>query len=68
VLNAISYANDRGNATVGITGFDGGKLKQLASRNVNVPVDDMQVCEDVHLILNHVLMVVLRDATIEGDA
>ena len=66
VLRAIELANERGNVTVGITGFDGGALKRLARQNVHVAVDDMQVAEDVHLVLNHLLMQILREAITEG--
>jgi len=62
VLRAIELANERGNTTVGITGYDGGKLKRQASLSVNVAVHDMQVCEDVHLVLNHLIMQALCGA------
>jgi D-sedoheptulose 7-phosphate isomerase len=53
VLNAIAYANQIGALTVGITGYDGGPLKKLAKHGVNVPIDDMQVTEDVHMMFDH---------------
>lgn len=56
VLNAIVYANEKGAVTVGITGYKGGKLKQLAKHNVNADVLDMQLSEDIHLILSHIIM------------
>jgi D-sedoheptulose 7-phosphate isomerase len=62
VLQAIELANERGNATIGFTGYDGGKLARLVRHRVHVPVNDMQVAEDVHLTLNHLLMQVLCEA------
>ncbi len=59
VIKAIMYANEHGGVTVGITGFDGGKVKQLSRYNVHVPVDDMQVAEDIHMILDHCMMKIL---------
>lgn len=59
VVKAIQYANEHGGITVGITGFDGGKVKQLSRYNVHVPVDDMQVAEDIHMILDHCMMKIL---------
>lgn len=56
VLNAILYANEKGAVTVGITGYKGGKLKQLAKHSVNANVLDMQLSEDIHLILSHIIM------------
>ena len=59
VVKAIQYANEKGGITVGITGFDGGKLKQLSQYNVHVPIDDMQVAEDIHMVLDHCMMKIL---------
>jgi D-sedoheptulose 7-phosphate isomerase len=59
VILAIEYANARGNTTLGITGYDGGKLKQIAKHSVNAGIDDMQVTEDIHMIIAHLTMKVL---------
>jgi D-sedoheptulose 7-phosphate isomerase len=59
VLKAIEYANTHGGRTVGLSGYDGGKLAQLAQTPLIAPVNDMQKAEDVHLILFHVIMQIL---------
>lgn len=59
VLKAIDFANRHGGITVGLTGYSGGKLKQIAQYNVNIPVDDMQIAEDLHLVLDHCMMKIL---------
>jgi len=56
VLNAVGYAKEQGVKTVGWTGFSGGKLKELADICFWVELPNMQIVEDVHLILNHLLM------------
>jgi len=56
VLKAINYANQNGGVTVGFTGYDGGELKNIASLSIDANVDNMQITEDIHLILTHVLM------------
>ena len=40
----------------GILGYDGGKLKSIVSNYVLVPSFDMQLCEDFHLIIGHMIM------------
>jgi D-sedoheptulose 7-phosphate isomerase len=60
ILKAIEYANSIGGTTVGITGFDGGRLKNIATYGVNVPLNDMQVTEDIHMILDHLLYAVFQ--------
>lgn len=56
ILKAIRFANQNDAVTAGWTGFKGGKLKNLARHAVHVPVDDMQLSEDVHMILNHLFL------------
>lgn len=53
VLAAVAYAKSIGARTVGITGFAGGKLKAMADLSVHVPVNDMQIAEDVHMMIQH---------------
>ena len=58
VLRAIEYARECGVKTVGLCGFDGGRLRKLADLCVHVPLSNMQVVEDLHLMVNHLLMYV----------
>jgi D-sedoheptulose 7-phosphate isomerase len=55
VLNAIEYANEIGAVTVGLTGYNGGRLKMLAQHSVNANIDDMQITEDVHMMFCHLI-------------
>jgi D-sedoheptulose 7-phosphate isomerase len=61
VLRAVEYAHSIGMRTIGITGFDGGKLRALAQESVHVPIDDMGMCEAVHGIVFHAAMCFLRE-------
>lgn len=56
ILNAVSYARGKGARTIGLTGFDGGKLAQIVDIPLVATVDDMQKVEDVHMIVVHMLM------------
>jgi D-sedoheptulose 7-phosphate isomerase len=60
VLKAIDYANEAGAVTVGLTGYDGGELKRRARHSVHVPIDDMQITEDLHMVLDHLIYSVLN--------
>ncbi len=53
ILNAVEWANRHDLVTWGITGYDGGKLKSLARKNLHVPLDDMGIVECVHLTVFH---------------
>ncbi len=64
VLNAIQYANEHGGVTVGLTGYDGGKLKKMSLYGVHIPVEDMQITEDLHMVLDHCMMKILSNCQI----
>jgi D-sedoheptulose 7-phosphate isomerase len=53
VLAAVDWANRHGMSTFGMTGFSGGKLKQMAHHGVHVPLDDMGMVESVHMCVIH---------------
>jgi D-sedoheptulose 7-phosphate isomerase len=58
VVNAAEYAKSLGNRVIGITGFDGGKLRRLCDVSLHVPVNSMQITEDVHMIFDHMMMAI----------
>jgi len=60
VLNAVRLANSKGAVSVGLTGFDGGKLKGLVDVAVVVPSDNMERVEDAHLVVCHIIKTCLR--------
>jgi D-sedoheptulose 7-phosphate isomerase len=53
VLSAVDWANRHGLVTFGLTGYSGGKLKQMACYGLHVPLDDMGMVESIHLCLFH---------------
>jgi len=56
VINAIEYANKIGAETLAIVGYDGGIAKKIAKYSFWVPSNDMQICEDIHLMFGHLVM------------
>ncbi len=60
VLNAVKLAREKGAKTIGFSGFDGGKLKEM----VDIPLVTSNYCmeqvEDIHLVLEHVITTVVR--------
>ena len=59
VVNAVNYAKEKNVTVIGLTGYNGGKVKRLADITLHVPVDNMQITEDVHLLFEHMMMWVL---------
>lgn len=56
VLNAVEYAKEQGCKVIGLTGFDGGKLKGLSDVSLHAPVNSMQITEDIHMVFDHLMM------------
>ncbi len=61
VLRAVEYANANGLRTFGVTGYDGGQLRQITHQCFHVPCMDMGICETVHIVFFHYLMEALRE-------
>lgn len=57
VLNAAKAAKELGGKTVGLTGFDGGKLKDLCDHVVHVESQRQEYgpVEDIHMVLDHMI-------------
>jgi len=60
VLKALHVAREAGAFTIGLTGFQGGKMKALCDLCVIVPSDNMQVIEDLHVSVSHSVFSSLR--------
>lgn len=56
VINAVNYAKEQGCQIIGLTGYQGGKLKELSNISLHVPIMSMQITEDVHMIFDHLMM------------
>jgi len=59
ILKAVDWANTNGLTTVGITGYDGGKLKKMCHHSLHVPSFNMGAVEAVHAVVFHYLVEVL---------
>ena len=67
ILNALKLARTRKAKTIGLTGFKGGKMKELCDVCLIVPSDNMQRIEDAHLIIEHALSLYLKEKLGDGN-
>ena len=67
VIRAIEYANDIGMVTVGFTGYDGGRLREIVQYQIHVPSFDMGIVESTHNTLMHYIVMVLRERIKEKE-
>ena len=55
ILKAFEYASQKGSKTIAFVGYKGGKAKKTASHSIHMPVDDMEMVEDLHLLCFHAI-------------
>jgi len=57
IVKAVKYAKKQKVTIVGLTGFDGGKLKTLSDINFHIATakNEYGLVEDAHMILDHII-------------
>lgn len=60
VLRAVETAKELGGVTLGLTGFKGGELKEKVDHCLVIPSDSMEMIEDFHMIVDHIITICLR--------
>lgn len=61
IINAIEWANNNGLISIGVTGYDGGKLMKMAHHKMHVPLNEMCTAESIHSIIFHYVILELRE-------
>ncbi|MBZ0255366.1 SIS domain-containing protein [bacterium] len=61
VLRAVEWANENGLKTFSLTGYDGGKLKEISQQVMHVPSFNMGAVESVHQVVFHYVLDSLRE-------
>lgn len=67
VISALHSGRDAGAFNMGLTGFQGGKLKSLCDLCVTIPAENMQQIEDCHLCVMHAVFLSLRSLIWAAD-
>ena len=57
IIKAVEYSKERKATIIGLSGFSGGKLKDLSDINIHFETSNSEygLVEDAHMIINHVL-------------
>lgn len=56
ITSALEYCRSHQIQSVAVLGYEGGKAKALADVAIHIPVNDMQVSEDLQLVIGHMMM------------
>ena len=60
ILQGLQVAREAGAYNIGLTGYQGGKMKALCDLCMVMPSENMQVIEDLHLSVSHCIFSVVR--------
>lgn len=57
ILKAVNYAKNQNSTVIGMTGFAGGKLKELSDIKFHIDTQkgEYGLVEDIHMILDHII-------------
>lgn len=61
LLKALQFAKDNGGTAIGISGFDGGAMKDIADISVVVPTHSVPLAESFHVVLFHLITFRLKE-------
>lgn len=66
VVKAVEEARKYNATTIGFTGFDGGRLAQLVNINIHIKSNIIEHVEDIHLMLEHMIVRTIKDQPFVG--
>ena len=61
LVKALEFAKQKSAVTIGLTGFDGGEMKNIADECLIVPVESTPHVESFHVALHHLIVFRLKE-------
>jgi D-sedoheptulose 7-phosphate isomerase len=62
LMRAVKFANETGASTISLVGFDGGAMGRDSTVSILVPVASTPQVEAIHLVIEHLLMSLIKEA------
>jgi len=56
ILRALQHCKEYKITSFAVLGYSGGKALDLTDHAIHIPVDDMQISEDLQLVIGHLMM------------
>jgi D-sedoheptulose 7-phosphate isomerase len=60
VLRALEIGLETGAINIGLTGFQGGRMRDLCAPCIVIPSENMQIIEDLHLSVTHAMFSTIK--------
>ncbi len=55
LLKAMKYVRENGGIAIGLSGFDGGAMEEIADMCITVPIHSTPHVESMHIVLEHLI-------------
>lgn len=68
VIQALKVAKEKGLITVGFTGRDGGRLKDVVDYCLHIPSDDTPRIQEGHITVGHIICEIVERELFDADA
>lgn len=62
IINAIKEANNKGMITIGLTGDNGGKMKDICTKIIKVPSGDTPRIQESHIMIGHIICQLVEES------
>lgn len=62
IVRAMEVGKEKGNKIIGLCGYSGGKVKEMSNICLHVNINNMQIVEDLHMMLDHCMMFILSNS------
>ena len=66
LARGVHFANECGASTLSLVGFDGGVMHRESTVSILVPIDSTPQVEAIHLVIEHLLMSLIKEALKES--
>jgi len=61
LISACEYAKTKNAHIIGLTGFQGGRIKGFAEANIIAPLTSYEKIEDIHMVITHMIVYFFRN-------
>ena len=55
IINAAKFAQSKKLKVISLTGNDGGLLSENSDININIPINNTQVVQEMHILVGHII-------------
>ena len=61
IVKAVEAANKKGMITIGFTGGNGGRMKEICQYTINVPSSDTPRIQEAHILIGHIVCEIVEN-------